>query len=295
MTTTSDKHLVIVDGMALLFRSYFATAAFRNFFRDRHGVPTNGVQGFLRHYLTATSIFQPTHTAVCWDMGAETFRNDLYEGYKAHRPKPDEELVPQFDAAREASALLNVCTLGEKGIEADDVIGALARQAAPTCRVTIVSGDKDLFQLLGPNVQLALTKKGYSEYDMYDEDRFVEEYGFAPSQYAHYKAFVGDQADGYPGVKGIGPKTAKRLIQTYGTIEGVLEAMEEHTPGIQKKLQEGAEHLPIFYQLAKIPDDYTIDVTEEMLQRPSWDASVEQKMLERDYSLVVRHYGSLHR
>lgn len=292
---TKEKHLIVVDGMALLFRSYFATAAFGNFFPNQDGVPTNGVQGFLRHYLTAVDLFQPTHSAICWDMGAETFRNDIYEGYKANRPKPDDELVPQFDMARDASKLLEVCTLGEKGVEADDVIGALSRQFAPTHRVTIISGDKDLFQLLRPNVRLALTKKGYSEYDIYDEARFIDEFGFRPSQYAHYKAFVGDQADGYPGVKGIGPKTAKRLIQKYKTIDGVLGAIDEHTPGIQKKLLAQREEVPIFYQLAKIPDDYTVDVTEEELVLPKWNDRMTGDMEALGYSLVLRHYASLQR
>ena len=284
---------MIVDGMALLFRSYFATAAMGNFFPNRDGVPTNGVQGFLRHMMAAKQTFQPTDLVVCWDMGAETFRNDLYDGYKAHRPAPAPELVPQFDQARQASETLGFTNLGVHGLEADDLIASLVENYAADVPITIVSGDKDLFQLLRPNVTIALTKKGYTEYDIYTEDRFVEEYGFTPKQYVDYKALIGDAADGYPGVKGIGPKTATRLIQSYGTIGGLIESLPNETKGVQKKVTEQREMLDISYELAAL--HYEPQVTlDGGAPIPPWSETMKAQLEALDYSLVVRYGESLH-
>lgn len=203
---TERPHILLVDGMALLFRSFFATAVRKQFQYNEDGIPTNGVQGFVRHTLTAVNLFQPTHLAVCWDMGAVTFRNDLYEGYKANCPAPAPELVPQFDMARQVSEDMGWKNYGVEGMEADDLIGSLVKTWREDADITIVSGDKDLLQLLAPSVQIALTKKGHSIYDVYTDTRFIEEYGMTPTQFIDYKAFIGDTSDGYPGVKGIGPK-----------------------------------------------------------------------------------------
>ena len=126
MTTEEKPHILIVDGMALLFCSFFCDI--RNgalTFPNAAGVPTNGVQGFARHSMTAMSLFNQTHMAVCWDMAAHTFRNDLYDGYKANRPAPPEELVPQFDMARSVSEIVGWKSYGEPGMEADDLIGSM--------------------------------------------------------------------------------------------------------------------------------------------------------------------------
>ena len=287
------ERLLIVDGMALLFRSYFATAAMGNFFPNEAGVPTNAVQGFLRHVMTAEKLFSPQYLVVCWDMGAKTFRNDIYEGYKAHRPAPAPELVPQFDMTREASEQMGYYNTGFVNIEADDVIGSIVEKYSETYDITIVSGDKDLFQLLRPNVTIAIVKKGYSEYDLYTEERFTEEYGFSPEQYIDYKAFIGDNADGYPGVKGIGPKTATKLIQTYGSIEGVLANREELTKGVQTKLSADEEMLHISYKLAAIHCEVDIELKEEEMRVPKWTPHIAKAFQEAGYSLVLRYRDSL--
>ena len=204
MNTDTKPHILLIDGMALLFRSFFATSAMGHFFPNAAGIPTNAVQGFARHTMTATSIFEPTHLAVCWDMGAHTFRNDLYDGYKAHRPEPAAELIPQFDMTRELSELIGWKNYGIKGMEADDIIGSMVKTWDGKAEITIVTGDKDLLQLLRPGVRIAFMKKGFSVYDIYTYERFIEEYGISPAQFVEKKAFTGDAADGYPGVRGIG-------------------------------------------------------------------------------------------
>lgn len=293
MTTSHKPHLVIVDGMALLFRSFFATSAMGHYFPNEQGVPTNGVQGFLRHTMSAISLFQPTHLAVCWDMGAHTFRNDLFDGYKANRPAPAPELLPQFDMAREATNLVNWKSYGVVNMEADDVIGSLVETWHKDARITIVSGDKDLLQLLRPNVTIAFTKKGYTTYDTYTEERFVEEFGITPKQFIDKKAFTGDSSDGYPGVKGIGPKTALKLIQEYGSVDGVLEDLQALTPAMRKKIEAEREILLLSRKLAEIRCDLPItDELESLLFEP-YNDEIEQRLSSEGYSITVRHAESL--
>ena len=293
MNKDEHPHILIIDGMALLFRSFFATSAMGHYFPNESGIPTNGVQGFARHSMTAMSIFKPTHFAVCWDMGAKTFRNDLFDGYKANRPAPPVELVPQFDMAREVSELLGWKNYGIAGMEADDLIGSMVKTWEGKANLTIVTGDKDLLQLLRPGVQIAFTKKGYSEYDIYTEERFREEYGISPEQYVEKKAFTGDAADGYPGVRGIGPKTALTLIKKYGTVEGVIEALDELTPARRKRIEDGMDMLLLSKKLAVIHCD--IDVTDaiEKLKMPVYDAAKREVMRKEGYSMIVRQAESI--
>ncbi|MEC0830020.1 5'-3' exonuclease, partial [Bacillus atrophaeus] len=164
------KKLLLVDGMALLFRSFFATAVHRNFMINDSGVPTNGVNGFLKHLITAMERFQPTHVVCCWDMGSKTYRNDLFQDYKANRSQPPIELVPQFDLAKEAAAELGILNIGLKGYEADDCIGTLAALFTEEAEITIVTGDKDLLQLLSDGINVALLQKGIGNYKIYTKD-----------------------------------------------------------------------------------------------------------------------------
>ena len=293
MTTNEKPHILLIDGMALLFRSFFATSAMGHYFPNEAGVPTNGVQGFARHSMTAQSIFDPTHMAVCWDMGAHTFRNDLFEGYKANRPAPPEELLPQFDMARSVSELIGWKNFGERGMEADDLLGSMVTTWAGEADVTIVTGDKDLLQLLRPGVQIALIKKGYSEYNIYTEQRFIEEYGITPIQFIDKKAFTGDAADGYPGVKGIGPKTAITLLKKYGTVDGVLAALDELTPTQRKRIEENIELLHISRQLAEIHCDIDVTSSIEELALPVIDLHKKELMSQQGYSMIVRQADSL--
>ncbi|MBD7908890.1 5'-3' exonuclease [Sporosarcina gallistercoris] len=291
--STERPHILIVDGMALLFRSFFATAVRKQFQYNEDGIPTNGVQGFLRHTLTAATLFQPTHLAVCWDMGAVTFRNDLYEGYKANRPAPAPELVPQFDMARQASEAMGWKNYGIEGMEADDLIGSLVKTWKEDADLTIVSGDKDLLQLLAPSVQIALTKKGHSIYDVYTETRFIEEYGMTPAQFIDYKAFIGDTSDGYPGVKGIGPKTALKLIQTYGTAEKVVESLDKLTSSEKNKIEENLPMLHISKELATIHCEVDLGNTLEPLEIPDYNEHTLNHLRAHGLNAVVKQLATV--
>ena len=288
-----SKHLLIVDGMALLFRSFFASAAMNQFIRLEDGTPTNGVQGFARHVLTAQNMMQPTHIAICWDMGMHTFRNELFDGYKANRPAPPEEMLPQFDLAKEVSHMLGWKNFGVKGMEADDLIGSMVEKWKEEANITVVSGDKDLLQLLNPSTTIAFTKKGYTEYDVYTYERFVKEYGIEPAQFAYVKAFMGDASDGYPGVKGIGPKTALKLIQQFGSIEGVLEALPTLKAGQRIKIGENQDMLKLSYQLAQIHCEAPIEQTLDDLIVPTYSEDTFENLQARGFRLITKHAKSL--
>ncbi|MBM7577386.1 5'-3' exonuclease [Jeotgalibacillus terrae] len=245
------KHTLLIDGMALLFRSFFATAVTNQFMYNDKGLPTNGIQGFVKHTLTAANIIKPTHVAICWDMGKDTFRNESFSSYKANRNAPPEELIPQFDLVKKIAEELHFHNIGVKGYEADDCIGTIAK-AESDGKVSIVSGDKDLLQLLSPNVDLWLVKKGFGTYETYTLDRFVSEYEITPRQFIDVKGLMGDTSDGYPGVKGIGEKTAFKLIKEYGSVENLLKNLDQLTPGQRKKITEDEEMLHISRKLAEI-------------------------------------------
>lgn len=253
--------ILLIDGMALLFRHFYATSLHKQFMRNSSGTPTNGIQGFVRHVFSAINDIQPTHVAVCWDMGKSTFRNDMFDGYKQNRPAPPEELIPQFDYVKEVSNQFGFVNIGVQNYEADDVIGTLAHQYSDENQVYVVTGDKDILQCINPNVEIWLTKKGFSIYNRYTLDRFQSEYGLNPLQLIDVKAFMGDSADGYPGVKGIGEKTAIKLIQNYGSVESVVDAIDELTPGQQNKINNDMQNLKVSKSLAKIHTEVPLDTT----------------------------------
>ncbi|TKI71848.1 5'-3' exonuclease [Lysinibacillus mangiferihumi] len=291
---TTKPKLLIVDGMALLFRSFFASAAMGHFIRLKDGTPTNGAQGFVRHVLTAQSIMQPTHLAICWDMGAQTFRNELYDGYKANRPAPPEEMLPQFDMAKNLAQHIGWQNFGVVGMEADDLIGSMITKWQDEADITVISGDKDLLQLLTPTTQIAFTKKGYTEYDLYTHTRFKEEYGIEPIQFAQVKAFMGDTSDGYPGVKGIGPKQALTLIQMYGSIDNVIASLEDLKPGQRTKIKDNLDMLKLSHELATIQTNVPIEADFAHLAVPNYEHQTINAIEERGFTLIAKQARSLY-
>ena len=284
-----DKpHVLIIDGMALLFRSFFATAMSGNYFKNEKGIPTNAVQGFARHVLAAQNLMQPTHMAVCWDKGMHTFRNELYDGYKANRPKPAEELIPQFDMAQDLSEHLGWMNFGVVGMEADDTIASITHKWQDDARFTIVSGDKDLLQLLHPSTDIAFTKKGFTIYDVYNEARFLEEYGISPLLFPDVKAFMGDTSDGYAGVKGIGPKTALQLVQTYGSVEAVIDSLHLLKAGQRTKIETDLEMLKLSKELATIRRDVPIEAELHHLAVNDISSSKFDYLYEHGYTILAR-------
>ncbi len=249
---------MLVDGMALLFRGYFATAFRGNFMKTSKGIPTNGVFQFLRYFLDAINTFEPTHVICCWDMGSKTFRTELYDGYKANRSAPPEELIPQFELVKEVVDVFNIPNIGLENYEADDCIGTLARAYQIDHDILILTGDLDMLQLVDEQIQVAIMRKGIGNYEVFDQMNFYKKRGILPNQIIDFKGLTGDSADNYPGVKGIGEKTALKLLQEYKTIDNIIANIDRLTKGMQTKINTDLDMLHLSRELAEIKCDIPI-------------------------------------
>ena len=228
----TQNHLYLVDGSGYIFRAYHQLPPLTN----RHGQPVGAVYGYTTMlWKLAEELGQaegPTHLAVILDKGSHTFRNDMYDQYKANRPPAPEDLVPQFPMIRDATRAFSLPCIEEEGFEADDIIASYTKAAvAAGWHVTIVSSDKDLMQLIQPGVDMYDTMKN----ERRGPDYVVGKFGVQPDQLGDVLALMGDSVDNVPGVPGIGPKTAAKLITEYGGLEAALEA----APSMKKsKMQE---------------------------------------------------------
>lgn len=254
------KKYLLVDGMAILFRAYFATSFTGKIRRTSDGIPVNGVHGFVRYFINAIETFKPTHVICFWDMGSTTFRTEDYADYKANRPSAPEDLVPQFDLVKQVVDSFDVPNIGIVGYEADDCIGTIAKRLSKEQHeVIVVTGDHDMLQLIDDHIHIAIMKKGIGNYQLYTQDYLYEERQLTPMQIIDIKALMGDTADNYPGVKGIGEKTAHKLIQQYSNVEGLLACMDELSKPIKTKLEANLDMLHLSRKLATINCDVPVD------------------------------------
>src|SRR5690625_3001583 len=264
---------MLVDGMALLFRGYFATAFRGNFMKTSKGLPTNGVFQFLRYFLDAVNTFEPTHVICCWDMGSKTFRTELYEGYKANRSAPPEELIPQFELVKDVVDAFNIPNIGLENYEADDCIGTLARAYRSEQQVLILTGDLDMLQLVDENVHVAIMRKGIGNYEVFNDDNFYDKKGIYPNQIVDFKGLTGDSADNYPGVKGIGEKTALKLLQEYDSIESILSNLNNLSKSMQTRIKTDINMLHLSRSLAEIKCDLPVSCA---LENAVWEYDINQ-------------------
>jgi DNA polymerase I len=246
------NRLVLVDGNAIVHRAYHALPPLHKL---DNGQLTNAVYGFFSMVLKIVSDLNPDHLIVCFDRPAPTFRKQLYVGYQATRPKMEEGLSNQFEIIREVLGKAKICVFELDGYEADDLIGTLANQAAKESKenqVVILTGDRDLIQLVNDQVLILAPITGVTKMILFDEDKVKEKYGLEPHQFIDYKALVGDSSDNYPGVNGIGPKGAANLLNKYQTLEGIYEHIGEINPGTAEKLAQDAEQSALAKKLATI-------------------------------------------
>jgi DNA polymerase-1 len=265
MTFGKGSHLHLIDGSAFIFRAYHALPPLT---RKSDGLPIGAVSGFcnmLYRYIEAnTGSDAPTHAAVIFDYSGKTFRNDLYSAYKANRPPAPEDLVPQFPLTREATRAFNVACIEIEGFEADDIIGTLSHQARDAGgRVTIISSDKDLMQLVGGGVEMLDPMKN----KRIDREGVEEKFGVGPERVVDVQALAGDSVDNVPGAPGIGIKTAALLINEYGDLETLLARADEiKQPKRRQTLIENAELIRISRDLVKLDCDMELDFTLDSLE-----------------------------
>jgi DNA polymerase-1 len=255
--------LYLLDGHALAYRAYFALTAAgtqTNRWITSRGEATAGTYGFTSILLSLLEKDRPECVAVAFDTG-RTFRDDLFPAYKATRAKMPEDLRPQIDRIREVVRAFRLPIIEAEGYEADDVLGTVARrQAEAGNEILILSGDRDLLQLVGGGIRVRLPGRSLSESTDYDEDLFRREWGFAPPQLIDYKALVGDKSDNIPGVAGVGEKTATELIQKYGSLDDIYRHLEEVPARFRAKLEAGKENALLSRTLATIHTDVPVQM-----------------------------------
>jgi DNA polymerase-1 len=223
----TEHKLVLIDGHALAYRMFFALPL--EAFTTKTGEPTNATYGFTRTLLDLILAPNPPHyLAVSFDVGA-TFRDELFEEYKGTREKMPDELALQIERTKEVIRALNVPILELEGFEADDVLGTIARQAKPLgIPVHIITGDRDLLQLVDDNTRVELPdRSGRQEPEIYDDTAVIAKFDVRPDQIVDYKALVGDTSDNIPGVKGVGAKTAAKLLNEYETLDNIYANVDD--------------------------------------------------------------------
>ncbi len=275
MSTDSRPLLVLIDGSSYIFRAYHAI----QHLSTSQGVPTNAVFGVTRMLLALLDELQPTYVAVVLDKGGKTFRHELYPAYKAHRPPAPEDLVVQLPVVREAIAALNLPVIEQAGVEADDLIGSLAKRAVHEgFDVLISSGDKDLMQLVGDRIHMVDSLREVQ----YDRDAVKEKLGVPPERVADLLALMGDASDNIPGVTGVGEKTAAKLLAEYGDLEGVLAAAATMKKSkLREKLIADAEAARLSLQLATLKLDLPLNSAPTELVRKPPDEEHLNRFLEK--------------
>lgn len=254
------KELVLIDGNYWLFSSYYATAAMGNLMVNKDGIPTNAVFGFATRLETIIKR-NPAGILVAFDAKGKTFRSDLQEDYKATRKETPEELKSQFSIAREFLDAHNIPHYELEGYEGDDIIGTVATLASQAgYKVSIMTGDKDMMQLVNENVYVYKRNTKTKSDDVITPESFYEKYGLKPDQIRDLLGLMGDSADNIPGIKGVGEKTALKLLQQYETIENLKEHMTELKGKMGEKIRENIEMGIQSKKIATILTDVPIEL-----------------------------------
>ena len=282
------EKVVLVDGNNLLFRSYYATAYSGNLMRNSKGFPTNGLYGLVNMLNKIIKEENPKYMLVAFDKG-KTFRHDKYKEYKDGRIKTPEDLLMQFKVAKELVPLMGIKCFEIDNYEADDIIGTYSKIISNDDKYEglIVSSDKDLLQLINFNINVKLLKS--KDYIMMDENTFKETYGIDPIKMIDLKGLMGDSSDNIPGVKGIGEKTALKLLQKYDSVEGIYENIEDITGSTKQKLIDGKESAYMSKDIATIYKDVPVTYKLEDLKYIGKQAGLNEKYEELEFYSFLKN------
>ena len=249
------KRIFLVDGNSLANRAFYAMPYFTN----SKGEPSGAVFGFANLIIKLITEEKPDGIVVAFDHARKTFRNDIFADYKGNRKATPEELTKQFPIIKEMLSKLGITIYEEAGIEADDIIGTLSKNIKDAKKV-IISGDRDLLQLIDDNTEVWLTKKGLTELQKLDTGELLKEFSIKPFQVIEMKALMGDSSDNIPGVSGIGEKTALKLVCDYGDLDNIYKNIDDLTKGLQDKLVSNKEMAYISKDLATIRCDENVEI-----------------------------------
>ena len=283
------KTLMAVDGNSLMYRAFFAMPPFTT----KDGRPSGAVYGFFTMLLSAVEQYSPDALVVAFDKKGKTFRHDMFDDYKAQRKPMPDDLIPQFPVLKEALEGIGIKTLEVEGYEADDILGAMARKASGSGMQSIlVTGDKDIFQLVDENSSVLLTRKGVSETELVDVDKLGEMYGLKPGQIIDLKGFMGDPSDNIPGVPGVGEKTALKLLHEYKTMDGVYDNIDKITGKLKERLEENKDSAYLSRQLATIDHSMDLDVSFDEISSPVFVEEYTKPVFEKlGFNSLIKRLG----
>jgi len=249
------KTLLAVDGMAYIFRAFYAVP----YMCSHAGIPTNAVYGFHKLLQSLVNEIEPDHLVVAFDVAEPTFRDEVFSDYKANRPEAPEELISQIDLVKEYLRAMRIPILECPGFEADDVLATVAMKAKEAgIKALIATGDKDLCQLVDDDI--FIVRSSMREVEILDRGGVMRHYGVWPEQIVDYLTIVGDSADNVPGVKGIGQKGARDLLEAYGTLDNIYASLGKLSPSNQRKLEEAKDHIENTRFLIKIRCDAPVKI-----------------------------------
>ena len=286
----ADKFLV-VDGSSLIHRAFFALPPLTT----KKGMNTGAVYGFCNMLLKIISDVKPKWVAVAFDKSRVTFRNKLFGDYKAQRKETPSELSEQFPIAQRLLEAMNISVLEMDGYEADDIIGTFAKSKAGEAEIIIVTGDRDELQLLGDNVKVFYTKRGITDIQEFDVEEFKRNYeGLNPIQLIDLKGLMGDASDNIPGVPGVGPKTAMKLICEYQTVENVLEHIDEVSgKSLKEKLANNREKALLSKQLATIFTEVPVELDLDKHRLKGMTAEAKTLMQELEFRNLWERFSAV--
>ena len=263
--------LALLDGHSLAYRAFFALPSD---LMTPAGQVTNAAYGFTAMLIKLLGDEHLDGIAVAWDTPAATFRNDQYPEYKAQRTAAPDLFRSQLPLIKEVAEVMQIPQFEMPGFEADDVIATLATRAAVDgWDVIVVTGDRDAFQLIDSSINVLYTRRGISDTIMAGAEYVSDRYGVSPERYPDYAALRGDPSDNLPGVPGVGEKTATKLMQQYGSLEGIFEHLDEHTPKLRHNLEQARDQVMLNRQLITLVRDVALDTTTEELRSNKWDPS----------------------
>jgi DNA polymerase I len=282
----------LIDGNSLLYRAFHALP---QSIATSSGLPTNALYGFTSMLVKLLSEGdEEVGIAIVWDGGEPKFRTEVYPEYKAHRPSTPDELKMQVEHLPEILSAMNVPTVRAEGYEADDVIATLARKVPDDVELMLVTGDQDAMQLVDGNVQVLRTTRGVSETKTYGRDEVVEEYGVTPEQIPDYKGLVGDSSDNIPGVRGIGPKGAKTLLQQHPTLDELFEDLDSvSAKGTRQKLEENRESAFMSRELARMRYDAPVEFDEGYLRFGGVSPRLREVLRRFEFRTLAQRFESL--
>ena len=270
------KRIALIDGNSLVNRAYYAM---RNPMITKDGIYTQGIFGFINMMDKIRKDYDPEYMAIAFDMKSPTFRHEQYGEYKAGRKGMPPELAMEIPILKDILDAMKITRIELEGYEADDIIGTLARRSEEEgLEPFVFTGDRDQLQLATDVTKIVYTKRGVSDFDLFDHDAFCEAYGFTPLQFIDFKGLAGDSSDNIPGIPGVGAKTATKLIQQFGSVENIIANADDVKPaGLQAKVKDNAQQAMMSKRLATIMTQVPLDTDVEdcLIGEPDYDKLIE--------------------